>query len=246
MEKETTQVNSSSIDLQILFTDALRAAKNLLWLGVLLVVLVGAIFGWRDYRSYVPMYKATASFTVTVSNPMYAGAKVYNAAAAEQMVKTFPVILSTDVLRSRVQEKLGISWLPSITASVLGNTNIFTLTVTAGDPELAHNVLAAVMEYYPEVADFVVGPTEMSLLNDSGVPAQPYNQRSVWPGFKKGALIGAVLWAALVLVVTLSHVTIHNEDELKKMTNLRCLGTLPHIGRKNRGDWLGGRPARLL
>ena len=38
MEKETKQVNSSGIDLHILFGDALRAAKNLLWLGVLLAV----------------------------------------------------------------------------------------------------------------------------------------------------------------------------------------------------------------
>ena len=238
MEKDTKQVNTSGIDLQIMVGDALRVAKRMLWLGVLLVVLAGAFLGWREYKSYVPMYKATASFTVTVRNPMYAGTMVYNAAAAEQMVKTFPVILSTGVLRSRVQEKLGISWLPNVTAGVLGNTNIFTLTVTATNPELAHNVLEAVMECYPEVADFVVGPTDMVLLNDSGVPSQPYNQRSFLPGFKKGALIGVALWVVLVLVVTLSHVTIHNEDELKRMTNLRCLGTLPNISRKQRGDWL--------
>ena len=162
---EKTQENQPALDLTLFASDVLRAARSLLWIGVLLVAVFGAFFGWRAYRSYVPMYRAEASFTVTVANPMYKDVKVYNTATAEQMAKTFPTILSSGVLRSRVQEKLGVSYIPQITASVLGNTNIFTLQVVDRDPALAYDVLNAVMVYYPEIAEFVVGPTDMSLLN---------------------------------------------------------------------------------
>ena len=240
MEQVTTQENNSGIDLRFLIWDLLRAARAIAWIGVLLVVLFAAVFGWRAYSSYTPSYTASASFTVTVTNPLYAGIKTYNSAAAEQMALTFPSILSTDLLRSKVQEKLGAASLPGISASVVGNTNIFTLKVTSYDPQLAFDTLNAVIECYPEVADFVVGPTNMTLLDESGLPSAPSNQRSMMPGIKKGALLGALLWAVLVAAVTLSRTTIHDEEELKKLTNMHCLGVIPSAGRRGHGQ----RPPR--
>lgn len=81
--------------------------------------------------------------------------------------------------------ELGISAMPAVSASVLNNTNIFTLTVTSSDPQLAYNVLNAVIEHYPDVAEFVVGPTVMNLLDESGLPSVPYNTRSYRGAVKK-------------------------------------------------------------
>ena len=95
-----------------------------------MVMLFAGFFGWRSYSSYVPSYTASASFTVTVVNPLYAGVKSYNAAAAEQMALTFPSILSTDLLRSKVQEKLG---KPSIVL-VLSFSNKITIFLPLRSP----------------------------------------------------------------------------------------------------------------
>ena len=80
---------------------------------------------------------------------------------------------------------------------MLPNSNIFTLTVTDSDPQRAYDVLNAVITYYPEVSDFVVGPTRMYLLNESGVPTAPYNSRSLVRPAVQGAVIGLVLWGDL-------------------------------------------------
>lgn len=227
MGSESTEQNMMGIDLRVILSDFLRGAKHLLWLGVLLILLASAAFSWWTYVSYTPRYQATASFTVYVSNPLQAEVRTYNTATAEQMAKTFPYILTSGALSDVVMQELGISAMPAVSASVLKNTNIFTLTVTSGDPKLAYNVLNAVIEYYPDVAEFVVGPTIMNLLDESGVPSAPVNSRNYGSAIKKGILVGLMVWTVIVLLFAMMSSTVHNEAELKRLLNLRCIGTLP-------------------
>ena len=64
MGSENTEKNIAQIDLRVMLFDFLRVAKQLLWLGVALVLLAtAALSGWT-YLSYTPKYQATASFTV--------------------------------------------------------------------------------------------------------------------------------------------------------------------------------------
>lgn len=227
MGSENTEKNIVQIDLRVMLSDLLRGAKHLLWLGILLILLASAAFSGWTYLSYTPKYQASASFTVYVSNPLQAEVRTYNTATAEQMAKTFPYILTSGALSDMVMQELGISAIPTVSASVLENTNIFTLTVTSSDPQLAYDVLNAVIEYYPNVAEFVVGSTTMNLLDESGVPSEPVNSRNYGSAIKKGVMAGLVVWIAIVLLYALMRSTVHNETELKKLLNLRCIGTLP-------------------
>ena len=236
MGSESTENNVMGIDLRVMLSDFLRSAKHLLWLGVLLVLLASVAFSGWTYWSYTPRYQATASFTVYVSNPLQAEIRTYNTATAEQMAKTFPYILTSGALSDMVMQELGISTMPAVSASVLKNTNIFTLSVTSGDPKLAYDVLNAVIEYYPDVAEFVVGSTVMNLLDESGVPSAPVNSRNYDSAIKKGVVAGVVVWAAIVLLFALMRSTVHNEAELKHLLNLRCIGTLPVAKGFRKGD----------
>lgn len=227
MSSEFTEKNIRDVDPRVLLVDLLRGAKRLLWLGVLLAVMVAAVSVWHEHRSYTPVYRATASFTVTVTNPLYAEIRSYNAGMAEQMAETFPHILSSGVLNEKVMNELGMTYLPTISATAMKNTNIFELAVTSGDAQLAYDVLNAVIKCYPDVAEFVVGPTAMTLLSESGVPGQPINGRDYLGAAKEGAVLGVALWLVLVVLFALTRTTIHNEKELEKNINLRCIGILP-------------------
>lgn len=227
---------NAGIDLSVLVGDLLRTARRLWWLLLVLAALAGGILGARAWFSYRPQYQATASFTVTVANPLQSDVRTYNAAAAEQMAKTFPYILTSGALSDLVMQDLGIKVMPPVSASVLENTNIFTLSVTSGDPQFAYDVLHAVMERYPDIAEFVVGPTRMALLDESGVPSAPVSGRGFAGAAKRGALYGAALWAALVALLAATRTTVHNEDELKRVINLRCLGLLPFVRGVRKGS----------
>lgn len=231
----TNEVKIAGIDLRQLLRDGLRTMRRTLAVFAALAVLCTAALCWRVYRSYCPMYRASATFTVYVTNPLQSEIRSYNTATAEQMAKTFPYILTSGALSDRVRQALDLAYMPAVSATVLNNTNIFTLTVTSSDPQQAYDVLTAVMDCYPEVAEFVVGPTVMNLLDESGVPAQPYNTRQYRQAVQKGLLLSAALWIAASLLLASLHTTVHNEDELKQMLNLHILGVLPAVrGRKGR------------
>ena len=217
------------LDLIVLLGDLLRQAKRTLILGIVLVLACSGLMAFRTVRSYVPMYEAYASFTVRVENPLYSDTHSYNTATAEQMAKTFPYVLNSAVLQERVKKQLDISFLPSIQADVASSSSIFSLRVRDTDPERAHRVLNAVIECYPDVADFVVGPTKLVLLDESGVPTKPVNSLSLRGPVMKGAVLGGAMWALIVLFLARSQATIHNDEELKRLLNCRCMGRIPRV-----------------
>ena len=243
MDNNTTnEVKIAGIDLHRLLSDGLGALRRTLLPFLALLVLCTGLLCWREYRSYQPMYRASATFTVNVTNPLQSEIRSYNTATAEQMAKTFPYILTSGALNERVMRELGISAMPAVSASVLSNTNIFTLSVSSGDPQLAYDVLNSVIENYPEVAEFVVGPTVMTLLDESGLPTQPYNSRDYTGAVKKGILIWLVIWLATAFILASTRTTVHSEQELRQILNLRVISALPVVrGRKKKERALSPR-----
>ena len=219
------------LDLVTLLGDFLKIARRHILLCLVLAVIGSGAFAFLTYRSYVPQYTASASFSVRVANPLYGSVAAYNTATAEQMAKTFPYVLTSGVLQERVMNHLGISRMPSVKVSTSTSGSIITIEVTDRDPQLAFDALGAVMVYYPEIAEYVVGATHLVLLDESGVPTEPVNRLSFKGPVVKGAVCGFALWAAIMLALALMVNTIHNEKELKSLLNIPCVGQIPHIRR---------------
>lgn len=222
------------IDLIALIRGLIKSAMRLLVPGILLVVLATSVMCFRVWYSYYPRYQASASFTVHMKNPFYSTQQYYNNSAAEQMAKTFPQILTSGLLSDRVKEQLGITAMPDVRASAVGNTNIFTLTVTSPDPQVAYDVLNCVIENYPTVAEFVVGSTELALLDESGMPTQPVNRPDYIRSGLLGAFAGFAIWGCLAFFYWATHRTVSGEEELRSVINLPCIGRMPKVrGIKN-------------
>ena len=237
MSEEQQENGYPKIDLTEMIAGILRSVGHLMKCGILLILVLGALMCLRTWRGYTPVYEASASFTVRVSNPFYATQQHYNTSAAEQMAETFPYILTSSALSQRVTEELGIPYMPSMDISVLGNTNIITLTVRSSDPQLSYDVLHCVMEIYPSVAEFVVGPTSLSMMNDSGVPTAPINSRNYPRAAMRGMMMGFLLWMGLSVLYWMTHRTVSSEEDLGRLANLECLGKIPSVkgygGKKN-------------
>jgi receptor protein-tyrosine kinase len=224
---EQTEKTLPKLDIMTLVLDYVSILRRLILVGILLAAVCAAGNTFLKWRSYTPMYEAHISFTVRLTNPLYANVTGYNAQAAEQMEKTFPYILSSNALRESVTRKLGVSYLPAVGADVVAGTNVFTLWVRSSNPEEAHRVLMTLVECYPDVSQFVLGPTEMIVLDETGIPTSPYNPFVPMDVATKGATIGIMLWLALALLLTITKKTVRSEEELQNLLNCPCLGALP-------------------
>ena len=224
---EEKELAPSKIDLIFLLRIWMRYARQFWALALVLAMLCAGVLGVMGYRAYTPTYEASVSFTVKVSNPLYGSINTYNNAAAKQLHATFPYILRSAILRQRVSEYLGVANIPAVTTTVMENSNIFTMRVRHSDPEWAYEVLQAMIECYPQVADYVVGDTDLVMLDESGVPAKPLYDLDLTDSLVLGAACGVLLWAAFMLLLTLWRRTVHNEDELQHTLNYPCLGIVP-------------------
>ena len=226
------------IDIAGLLTDYFRTFRRL-WAWVLILAVVGGSFAYvRSYMSWTPRYTASATFTITISQDMSTGSDAYgfyDNSTAEQMVNTFPYILTSGVLSRRAAASMGRTALSGqISASAEDNTNLFTMSVTDTDAELAYETLQAVIACYPDVAEVIIGRTNMQLLDETGIPAYPDNPRDGRKEMVKGAAAGAVLGLAWIGLVMLSRKTVKKSDDFKRLINMRCIGEIPQISMKKR------------
>lgn len=226
---EYNETEEGKLDILTITATILKIARRTLVLALILAAVCAAALGIRSYRQYSPYYIAHASFTVKVANPLYSSVDGYNSKTAEQMAATFPSLLTSGVLQERIQEHLGIAYMPTVTVDADPSTSIITIQVRDSDPQRAYDVLNAVIEYYPEVAEFVVGSTVLVLLDESGVPAEPANQFRIAASLKKGAAAGLILWLAVVAAMAFARSTVHNEEELNALLNVPCLAQIPSV-----------------
>lgn len=99
------------------------------------------------------------------------GYSYYDNVTAQQLGKTFPYIVTSGVLKDVVARDLQVGAVTSqIEASVMENTNLFTIRVKDSSPDTAYRVLQSVITNYPEVAEYIIGATTLTVVDDSGVP----------------------------------------------------------------------------
>lgn len=230
-------IEDDKIDLIRIINDMWKGAKRYLPLFLAVVVVLSAVFYYRAYRNYVPVYTSSATFTVNSDDSsLYSSSSYLNERTADQIVKTFPYILSSGILQKMVAQDLGTETVPgSISTETLGSTNMITILVTSSDAENSYNILQSVIEHYPEVAEPVIGEVQMNLLDITDVP----ENASVPPSFKssavKGVFAGAVLGVVFLLIYAFTRNTIHEEEDFKKLLNIDCICAIPQIIFKKRG-----------
>ena len=177
MKKEETNEYTDElekIDLIGYLYEFLKAFRKFFWAILLILVLCTAGGCFWSWRSYQPVYEAYTSFVVTSSGQSY-NSSYYDNTTAEQMGKTFPYILTSGVLKDVVREDLGYSFSSSIEATVMEGTNLFTITVRDRSAQTAYDVMTSVIENYPAVAEYIIGGTTLTVVDESGVPTTPAN-----------------------------------------------------------------------
>lgn len=219
------------IYLPDLLYDIGKAIKKFWWVAAGMTLAVGLLASLFVNFTYSPQYTATATMSVKER-----GNTGYNATeSAKKMKMVFPYILTSGVLKNVVAEEMGLEEMPGkVRVAVEEDVNIFTVYATADDPQVAYELLWAVIDNYPRVAEYVVGRTKLEVLAESGVPKNSGKNNAVKNALKYGGVLGAFFGLLPMGIYILTRHTVKSKKELKKSFNLRELGTLPFVREKKR------------
>lgn len=231
--------DTQQIDVLILVQDFLKVFRRM-WIPVVVLALVCSVIGgvYANF-TYRPYYTASSTFTVNIRGEQKIGTNsstsFYDNSTAEQMAATFPHILTSGALQRKVASELGVSAISGkISASVVENTNLLTLSVRDTDPERAYETLQAVIDNYPSVSEVIVGKVNLRQLDETGVPVTPDNEKNILPSALEGMLVGLVLGIIWVVIVMSTRKTVRREDDIEKHINQRSMGSVPYVHFKER------------
>lgn len=78
-------------------------------------------------------------------------------AATYDMTQKFEAILENSILKKKVTEELKLSSFPAkMSASIVPESNLMELSVTADSPQTAFRILKSVLENYTSVSDYII------------------------------------------------------------------------------------------
>ena len=229
--KFNTREEGTEIELSVLVGDLLRSLGKLWWLAIMLAALIAGGFLVISAKNYQPMYRAQATFTVETYNPSQSGYTFfYDNHTAAQMALTFPYILDSDLLLERVKADMGVEYLNGTpSAEVIENSNLFTLSVTSRDPQSAYDILLSLIENYPAVAEYVIGKTQLNMIDYPEFPSMPYNRRQHMKAVVLGGMIGLLLGLGIILAYAWMRNTVRKEKDITDKLQTNCLGAIPFV-----------------
>lgn len=229
--------NNSTVEIRVLLSDIWRGVIKFGWIAIALAVLFAGAQFYRSYVRFVPIYKASATFTVHTENKVLSGDNgvsaysfYYDRETADQLATVFPNIISNEVLKKQVCSDLGVSSMPAtVTATCVEGTNMITLTSTGSDPQLTYDVLLSVIDNYSSVADYIIGRTKLVMINDPVVPEGPSNSGAWVSSVMYAALIGFALGMGWIMIYAILRKTIRTKDDIRNILNQHCIGVLPQV-----------------
>ena len=241
MEQHTTHTNTEvqPIDLSVLLRRMGRALTRLWPVCLALVVLCAALMGWRAHRSFRPMYRSEAVFSVNLSfvggTDLSGYSQYYNKSAAQQVADTFPYLLTSDRMQELLLQRLGVTYLNGvISSSAIKDTSFFVLTVESPSPQDAYDILCAVIDVYPQVNRLVLGETQLVVNQEPSLPDAPYNADPWVRSAVKGAALGVVLALAVLIVAAALRRTVSSTGDVKRLVSLTALASIPRTAPKRR------------
>ena len=191
----------------------------------------------------VPMYNATVTMYVnnTASNIQIEDKMLGSDITASQMlVPTCINIIKSSRMMTKVANEDEYNFSATklsgmVSTSDIENTEIFKITVTYSDPEVAANIANTFAEVAPSVISEIIDASSVRVIDW----AQPSN-RKVSPNITKntifGFLLGLLLSCSFIFIRELFDVRIKNEADLEGSFEYPILGIIPRIGKENSGQ----------
>lgn len=214
------------------------------------MVLIAAVVGVGAFivtdLNYRPVYQTSATFVVSTKG---SATNVYNnLTSTSSVAAVFEELLNSSILRKTVLEEIGAaSFDGTIRASVVPETNLLTMTVTASDPRTAFAMAEAIVNHHDELTYQVVDGIILEVLQNPTVPTRPSNYNNARRQMDRMALLALLASCVLVALLSFNRDAVRSEKEARSKLKCSYLGELPHVSKyKTLREWIRRPKSSIL
>lgn len=243
MDNKNIKNEETEINLSRLFGALLKRA----WLIAIVAVVCAIATLIYTVLFVTPKYKSGAMFYVNNSSVdlgVDLNLSASDISASQSLVNTYIVILNTRETLTDVIDYAGVDRSVGavrgmITATTVGETQIFQVVVTSEDPEEAEKIADAIAYVLPKRITSIVEGTSTKVVDAAVLPTSASS-----PSYTKNAmfgfLIGFVLAAGVIVVLELLDVTIRTEEDIVQNCKHPVLATVPDMEMPSKGGYYYG------
>lgn len=225
--------------------DLLALAKAL-WKNILVIALAAVLVGSMafGYTAFMlkPQYQAKTALYVN-SSSFRLGSSSYSISASEMntsnsLVSVYLYILKSRTTMEEVIAAAGLNYSPDallgmISAKGVTGTAAFEVTVTCGNPSEAELIANTIAKILPDRISDIVEGSSVRIVDYAIIPSRRSGPDIVG-NTVKGVLAGAVLGAAVVVLITLmqqsSDQMLRSADDLREMyPDIMVLAMIPDM-----------------
>lgn len=214
---------NATADIYAIIQDVL---KNL-WIAVIVGISAAFLAYVGAYILYQPEYVSSTTFVVSAKGSN-TGAYA-NLSQTQRLGETFRTVLDSDVLKRKVAEELGMdSFDGTVSVSIVPETNLLTMSVTAGSPTTAFQLLNTMLEQYPSISQNVLGEVVLEVFEEPNYPSAP---RTAFQGnamMKRGFAAGAGIMIVLFALLSYLRDSVKNEKEVEIKLDTTLFTTVYH------------------
>ena len=221
--KQDMSIRLDEINFRVVIKDLLQ---NLIF------ILMAAAAGYLALSSYyslrwVPEYTSSATLVVMARGGN--GNTYSNLNTASAMADVLSEVFKSSIMKAEIVKAAGEEAEEArISASLIPETNLISLSVTAKNPEMAFDVIQVVLENYHSVSDYVFSNAVMEVIANPAVPVAPSNVINTKKKKLMGAAAGFLFSAMLFALFSLLRGTAKSVREAKHKIEGECIGIISH------------------
>lgn len=212
--------------MEQIYSIARDVIKN--WMVVLCIALSVSFLSYIGASIlYQPTYTSSTTFVVSAKGSSM-GAYA-NESKTQELTEIFQTVMDSQILQKKVAESLGMESFPgTVSIAIVPETNLLTVSVKSGSPEISFRLLRTMLEYYPEVSTNVLGEVVLEVFEEPNYPSgvdNPFNGRDV---MEKGFLVAAAFMVALFAVLSYLKDSVKGEEDVNDKLDTKLFGVLEH------------------
>lgn len=203
------------------------------WIIVLSAVVLGAAYLFYTISFVTPLYQARVTMYVNNNYETQSDALTSSdLAVALRLVNSYVEIIGHDVVLDEVAAALPNRGLSAgslsgmVSAQVVGETEIFTVTVTSADPQLSADVANTIARVAPDIIAEIIPGSRATLIDAAKVPGGRCS-----PSYTSSAIVGMFAGGMLATIAILiyMHFDVHvkNESTLESICKAPVMGVIP-------------------
>ncbi len=236
-EKTMYEESDSKLEIMMLVRCVLEKWKSVLACA-LICALVGVIFAAVRYE---PQYTSTISYVINAKTTSGDEIKTDTFLVAEYLANTYSYVIKSHDFIQKVKAEAGVEEdiKQYISSSLIESSNIMKVTVRSNDADKTYKIAYAVSLYLPEKAKETVRSGSLDALESPLPPVTPDANRDLLKLGLLGFIIGAVLAAAVIIIIQLLRNVVMNPAALTSKVDISLIGSVPHVElnkKKGKGD----------